>query len=118
MCSPLHGYTVSYRSDTVEELQEAYAKIGYTIEHASAIDVEPQDAPTDYILGLHKTAVQAATSSREKQEIFNALKLIGRHRRSDEILELANGGKTLMTVSVAYEALSCPMDAVDDGLIM
>jgi ubiquitin carboxyl-terminal hydrolase 25/28 len=105
-------------TDEADEVQQAYARIGYTVEHASEIDVEASDAPVEYILDLHKKAVTASTSSVERQEVFDALKLIGRHRGSDEILGYANEGKTVMSVQDAYEALSCPMDAVDDGLIM
>ena len=106
------------RLTILEELRAAYALIGYTVEHQSQVDVEPDAVPPEYVLSLHKTAVQNSSSSQAKNEIMDALKLIGRHRRSDEMVELASSGRTVMSVHEAYEALSCPMDAVDDGLIM
>jgi ubiquitin carboxyl-terminal hydrolase 25 len=105
-------------ADCKEDLQQAYATIGYTVEHESLIGIDTHEAPDSYILELHKSAVQTCASSDAKTQIFEALKLIGRHRGSKEISDLANSGKTMMTVAEAYEALSCPMDAVDDGLIM
>ena len=80
--------------------------------------IEPHEAPDDYILRLHKSAVQAANTASERSDLAAALKLIGRHRGSSEMEGLGSAGKTFMSVDDAYAALSAPRDCIDDGLIM
>ena len=96
----------------------AYKRIGYDDSHATLIGVEPEDAPEDYILNLHKTAMQSASAGWERNEICSALELIGRDRESKTMLRLAKSGHTFLSVDEAYAALSAPRDCIDDGLIM
>ncbi|OCF36740.1 hypothetical protein I316_01336 [Kwoniella heveanensis BCC8398] len=111
----LNKYTIGELADIVVV---AYDAIGYTSSHAEEICVMPHEAPEDYILNMHKKAVQAATSPNERWELSRALLLIGRERKSELMQRLGDSGQTLMSVEEAYAALSCPMDAVDDGLLM
>ncbi|WVF71581.1 hypothetical protein IAT40_006389 [Kwoniella sp. CBS 6097] len=103
---------------TIDDVQKAYDAIGYTSSHAEMITVHAQEAPEEYILDMHKKAMQAATSPHERSELSRALILIGRERGSEVMKRLGESGQTLMSVEEAYAALSCPMDAVDDGLLM
>lgn len=82
------------------------------------IGVEPEDAPDEYILNQHRTATQAASTQADKAECARALTLIGRARGSETMIRLGESGQTVMSVSEAYAALSCPQDAVDDGIVM
>lgn len=67
---------------------------------------------------MHKSAIQASTSSQQRQDLNKALVLIGKERRSEQLKSMGENGQTLVSVQEAYEALSAPRDAVDDGLIM
>ncbi|WWC70309.1 uncharacterized protein I206_104259 [Kwoniella pini CBS 10737] len=104
-----------YSSDDIEK---AYSLIGYTPEYTETLCVLPSEAPDDHILDLHKKAVQSTSTSQEKQDLSKALVIIGRERDSDLMKTLGENGQTLMSVQEAYSALSCPEDAVDDGLLM
>ncbi|KIR55761.1 ubiquitin carboxyl-terminal hydrolase 25/28 [Cryptococcus gattii Ru294] len=103
---------------TDDEVLKAYSLIGYTRQHAEDISIPPQGAPDEYILSMHKSAIQASTSSQQRQDLNKALVLIGRERRSEQLKSMGENGQTLVSVQEAYEALSAPRDAVDDGLIM
>nr|KIR50274.1 ubiquitin carboxyl-terminal hydrolase 25/28 [Cryptococcus bacillisporus CA1280] len=103
---------------TDDEVLKAYSLIGYTRQHAEDISIPPQGAPDEYILSMHKSAIQASTSSQQRQDLNKALVLIGRERRSDQLKSMGENRQTLVSVQEAYEALSAPRDAVDDGLIM
>nr|ODN88380.1 hypothetical protein L203_02993 [Cryptococcus depauperatus CBS 7841] len=100
------------------DVNRAYDLIGYTLSHAKEICVPPQDAPDEYILNMHKNAIQACTSPSQRLEINQALVLIGKERGNDEIKAMGEKGQTVVSVEEAYEALSAPRDAVDDGLMM
>ncbi|KAK8864283.1 hypothetical protein IAR55_001529 [Kwoniella newhampshirensis] len=104
-----------YSSDDIDR---AYQTIGYTSQHVEVIGVDAPEAPDDYVLDLHKRAVQTATSTQEKQDLARALVLLGRERNSDLMKRLGGSGQALISVDEAYAALSAPRDAVDDGLIM
>ncbi|WWC61766.1 uncharacterized protein I303_104351 [Kwoniella dejecticola CBS 10117] len=104
-----------YSSD---EVDKAYNLIGYTPEYTETLCVLPSEAPDDHILDLHKKAVQSSSTSQEKQDLSKALIILGRERGSELMKTLGENGQTLMSVQEAYSALSCPEDAVDDGLLM
>ncbi|WVQ72603.1 hypothetical protein IAR50_002161 [Cryptococcus sp. DSM 104548] len=103
---------------TENDLLRAYSLIGYTSEHAETICVAPHEAPDEYILDMHKTAIQACTSPSARQDVNKALAKIGKARESTMMQDMAEKGQTTVSVQEAYEALSAPRDAVDDGLIM
>jgi ubiquitin carboxyl-terminal hydrolase 25/28 len=86
--------------------------------HASTISVEPQEAPEDYILELHKNKTRAATSASERSALSQALTLIGRDRNSDVMIRLGENGQSFLSVNEAFSELSAPLDSVDEGLIM
>ncbi|WWC89454.1 uncharacterized protein L201_004378 [Kwoniella dendrophila CBS 6074] len=104
-----------YSSD---DLEKAYNLIGYTSDYAETLCVLPSEAPDSHIFDLHKKAVQSSSSASERQNLSNALLLIGRERGSDVMKQLGESGQTLMSVQEAYSALNCPEDAIDDGLLM
>jgi ubiquitin carboxyl-terminal hydrolase 25/28 len=96
----------------------AYNLIGYTKHYANTITVEPDEAPDDHILDLHKQATQKATNAAERAEIARALVVIGRSRNKEELIKLGRSGQTFLSVDDAYAALSAPKDSIDEGLIM
>lgn len=100
------------------DLEQAYARIGYTKEYADAITVEADEAPPDEILKMHREANQRATNPSERAEVSQALKLIGKHRKDSMMERLGGSGQTVMSVDEAFSALSAPRDSIDDGLIM
>jgi ubiquitin carboxyl-terminal hydrolase 25/28 len=97
------------------DLDEAYRSIGYNGE---LIGVDAEDAPEDYILSVHKSAMGNTTSAAERQRLSEALVLIGKARGSATMQRLGEGGQTSLSVDEAYAALSAPRDSIDDGLIM
>ncbi|ODO08058.1 hypothetical protein I350_03641 [Cryptococcus amylolentus CBS 6273] len=103
---------------TENDLLRAYSLIGYTTDHAETICVAPHEAPNDYILDMHKKAIRACTSPSARQDVNDALAKIGKARESFMLQCMAEKGQTTVSVQEAYEALSAPRDAVDDGLIM
>ncbi|ORY34116.1 hypothetical protein BCR39DRAFT_518545 [Naematelia encephala] len=103
---------------TLDDVRNAYDRIGYTRDHADTISVEPHESPDDYILDMHKNAMQATTSQAERGEVSRALALIGQHRHSQALIKMGESGRTAISVDEAYSALSAPRDAVDDGLIL
>lgn len=80
--------------------------------------MDPTEAPDTYIYDLHKSAMKSATSPAERLEISEALKLIGRARKSEAMQKMAENGQTMLSVAEAYAALSAPNDSIDEGLIM
>jgi ubiquitin carboxyl-terminal hydrolase 25/28 len=106
------------RADHVDDLEEAYNKIGFSATYAREISVEPKEAPDSEILRMHQVAMKSCTNPADRAEISQAIELIGRHRKNSEMQRLGRSGKTILTVEEAYEALSAPQDAVDDGLIL
>lgn len=100
------------------DISAAYAKIGYDDAYAEVICVTADDAPDNHIFEMHKKATQAAANQTERNELSQALALIGKHRGSAEMRRMGESGQTMMSVEDAYAALSAPRDAVDDGLIM
>lgn len=100
------------------DVDAAYAKIGYTTEYAQVICVEPDEAPDDEILKMHREATQKAADQQDRQEISSALAIIGKHRKNAMMVRFGESGQSLMTVDEAYAALSAPKDSIDDGLIM
>lgn len=99
-------------------MARAYQLIGYDDAHADKIGVDGVDAPQDYILKMHKEAVQAANSGVQRSDLAEALKLIGKDRDDALMMRLARSGDTFLSVEDAYQALSAPQDCIDDGLIM
>ena len=67
---------------------------------------------------MHRVAVQSTSDQNEKSMMGQALDLIGRHRKNEQMRRLGGSGKSLMSVEEAYAALSAPSDSIDDGLIM
>jgi ubiquitin carboxyl-terminal hydrolase 25/28 len=102
----------------IADVEKAYARIGYTSDYAQVICVEPDEAPDDEILKMHREATQRALNQEERQEIASALVTIGRHRKNAMMVRFGESGQSLMTVDEAYAALSAPKDSIDDGLIM
>lgn len=102
----------------LDDVKEAYAKIGYDAAYAEALCVPPESAPDSHIFELHKKAMQAAPNQSERNDLSAALTLLGRERESDEMRKMGESGQTIMSVDDAYAALSAPRNAVDDGLIM
>ena len=100
-----------------EELQQAYDRIGFSQQHSDFIMIEPQEAPDEYILGLHRTAVHASSSPSERAGMHQALLLIGRSRKSTLLQDMAESGQTLLTVDDAYQALGVNRETPDDMII-
>ncbi|KAK4683835.1 hypothetical protein P7C73_g6382, partial [Tremellales sp. Uapishka_1] len=103
---------------TLEDLDNAYSRIGYTVEQASTIGVDAAEVPQDYLLTLHKAAFQAATKAEERSAIAEALVLVGKSRKDELMIKLGSSGQIMLSVDEAYSALSAPKDSIDDGLIM
>jgi len=80
--------------------------------------VEPEDAPEDYLLQLHKNATAASTNAVERTRLARALTLIGNTRNSELMTQLGGSGQTFLSLEEAYRSLSAPRDSVDDGLIL
>lgn len=100
------------------DLEQAYARIGYTKEYATAITVEADEAPDDEILKMHRDSTQRAGNPSERAEVSQALKMIGIHRKNSMMERLGGTGQSIMSVDEAFSALSAPRDSIDDGLIM
>lgn len=67
---------------------------------------------------MHQVAMKSCTTPSDRAEISQAIQLLGRHRKNAEMQRLGRAGSSLPTVEEAYEALSAPHDAVDDGLVL
>jgi ubiquitin carboxyl-terminal hydrolase 25/28 len=103
---------------TAGDITRAYATIGYTEDHTVLICVSPQESPDEYILTMHKQAMKNAKSPADRSAVSEAITIIGTSRNNEVMKEYGRTGQTMITVEDAYQALSAPMESVDDGLIM
>lgn len=82
------------------------------------ICVEPDEAPDDEILKMHREATQKAGNPEQKQGLSSALAIIGKHRKNRMMVRFGETGQSLMTLDEAFAALSAPKNSIDDGLIL
>ncbi|WVQ82427.1 hypothetical protein IAT38_004555 [Cryptococcus sp. DSM 104549] len=100
------------------EVDNAYNLIGFTAEYADLVCITAEEAPASQILKMHKEAIDKASSASERSALSKALVVIGKQRRDQEMIKMGETETAMMSVKEAYEALSAPMDAVDEGVLM
>jgi len=103
---------------TKGDVKEAYSLLGYDEALAQSIGVEPEDAPVDFILGLHKKEMAASMSSYQRSLLSKALLVIGKERDDMTMIRLARDNKTFVSVDEAYAAFGAPRECTDEGLIL
>jgi ubiquitin carboxyl-terminal hydrolase 25/28 len=103
---------------TLDDLDNAYARIGITAEHVTELQIDRDDFSNEVVLDYHRRAMDGADVAA-RSEIGRALGIIGKERDDPVMMRLARNGGVYLSLEQAYKEFNITDKAgLDDELLI
>jgi hypothetical protein len=100
-----------------EDVRDAFTRLGFTSRVEEEIGVSASDVIDEFVIQFYKDRLSTISSPHARVELDDALKVIAKHRNSDQLMNIALGITPIVNEQEAYEELQAEPGADDDALI-